>query len=75
MTRSKNSNFGTGGCFVCVMCGKQTRATGRGDHENVEMCAKCYDLAELENAHSDGHHDDKKDPNCAACEAASSKEE
>jgi hypothetical protein len=30
--------------YVCDACGKKTRATGRGDNENVNLCAKCYDM-------------------------------
>lgn len=44
------------GCYVCRGCGKRTRATGRGDNEHVEMCAKCYDDAGQENLHSDEGH-------------------
>ena len=41
------------GCYTCASCGKKTRSTGRGDNENVGMCAHCYDRAEDENGLSD----------------------
>ena len=40
--------------YVCEACGKKTRATGRGDNENVNLCAKCYDEIVEENGHNDG---------------------
>lgn len=41
-------------CYDCRTCGKTTRSTGRGDNENVKMCAACYDKAGDENAVCDG---------------------
>lgn len=38
------------GCYTCRMCKCQTRSTGRGDNENVQLCALCFDLASIENA-------------------------
>ena len=54
-TRKASQNFGTGGCYKCRICGKNTRSTGRGDNEMIEMCARCYDIGGDENAVSDGH--------------------
>lgn len=49
------SHFQRGsGVYTCRVCGHRTRATGRGDNENVELCADCFDLAGLENQVSDG---------------------
>ena len=42
------------GCFVCSCCKKKTRSTGRGDNENVGLCADCYDKAGDDNAVADG---------------------
>jgi hypothetical protein len=53
MARSRQ-HFGEGGCYVCVSCGKKTRATGRGDNEHVRQCARCYDMGGDENAVQDG---------------------
>jgi hypothetical protein len=48
------SRFARGsGCYRCEGCGRQTRSTGRGDNENVRLCAECYDLAGIENEISD----------------------
>lgn len=54
--KTRNSRFQKGsGCYECKGCGKQTRSTGRGDNENVGLCATCYDKAGDENAVADGH--------------------
>lgn len=42
------------GCYKCDCCGKLTRSTGRGDNEQVKLCADCYDCGGDENALSDG---------------------
>jgi hypothetical protein len=48
------SAFGKGtGCYTCACCQKKTRSTGRGDNENVGLCAGCFDLASLDNHHRD----------------------
>jgi len=68
------SAFGKGtGCYTCHCCGKKTRSTGRGDNENVELCAGCFDLASLENHHCDNcdsHVAEQRDivscPECGA---------
>ena len=52
--RSNSSNFGHGGTYACRVCKRKTRATGRGDNDNVELCVECFELAEIENAFSDG---------------------
>ena len=51
----KGNRFAKGsGCYTCSCCKKLTRSTGRGDNENVGLCADCYDRAGDENAVSDG---------------------
>ena len=42
------------GVYTCRSCGRKTRATGRGDNENVRLCVECYELAGIENAFLDG---------------------
>lgn len=39
--------------YTCGCCGRRTRQTGRGDNENVNLCAECFDLAGEENHLSD----------------------
>lgn len=39
--------------YSCRCCGRKTRQTGRGDNENVQNCAECYDLGGIENEISD----------------------
>lgn len=39
--------------YTCGCCKRKTRQTGRGDNENVGLCAECYDLGGIENAISD----------------------
>jgi hypothetical protein len=53
MKRSTSSNFGKSGTYACRCCQHVTRSTGRGDNENAEMCAICYDLAGESNSISD----------------------
>lgn len=49
------SRFAKGsGVYQCQCCNRSTRATGRGDNENVGLCAECYDLAGYENSLQDG---------------------
>jgi len=51
----KGNRFAKGsGCYKRRCCGKLTRSTGRGDNENVELCAYCYDKYGDENAVADG---------------------
>lgn len=49
----------------CHGCGKNTTGIG-----STYLCRKCYDEAGLINAHSDGDHDDRPDPDCPNCAAA-----
>jgi Mn-dependent DtxR family transcriptional regulator len=49
---SRRFQKGTG-VYKCTNCGHKTRATGRGDHENAELCKKCYDQLEKDNADID----------------------
>lgn len=53
----KNASRFIKGCalYTCRLCGRSTRQTGRGDNENVGLCAECYDLCGLENMIHDGH--------------------
>lgn len=54
MTHSAASKFAKGsGVYTCRCCGHKTRSTDRGDNENVELCADCYDLSGFENQISD----------------------
>lgn len=39
--------------YVCRSCGRKTRQTGRGDNENTNTCAECFDLGGIENEISD----------------------
>lgn len=57
------------GIYTCVDCEKETRETGDGE-SSCEMCKDCFAAAGLENSHSDGFHDDEKDPKCKSCNAA-----
>lgn len=43
------------GVYTCRSCKKLTRSTGRGDNENISLCARCFDMGGDENAVSDGH--------------------
>ncbi len=46
----KGTRFAKGsGCYRCEVCGRMTRSTGRGDNENLNQCAECYDLGGIEN--------------------------
>ena len=51
--RKASSSFGRGGVYVCRICKRNTRATGRGDSTLSLLCAECYDLVGIENAFSD----------------------
>lgn len=44
------------GTYKCSWCGKQTRETGDGE-SSVEMCSLCYEIAGVENMHSDDGHE------------------
>lgn len=61
MKRRVTNRFEKGsGAYKCRCCGRQTRSTGRGDNEFLNLCAECYDLGGLENALLDG--EDPNDP-------------
>jgi cytochrome c553 len=50
----KHNRFARGsGKYTCVECGKSTRETGNGE-SSANLCAECYEEAELLNAVSDG---------------------
>ncbi len=53
-TRKTSQNFGSGGCYKCQSCGKNTRATGRQDNEHVGLCVRCYDMGGDQNCVWDG---------------------
>lgn len=40
--------------YKCRCCSRTTRDTGRGDNDNVGLCAECYDLYGYENMTLDG---------------------
>lgn len=39
--------------YTCNCCKRSTRSTGRGDNDNVGLCAECFDLSGEENSLSD----------------------
>jgi hypothetical protein len=49
----------------CRNCGKLTRSMARGDC--TELCGDCFEMAGLENAHSDGDHADEPCAECPEC--------
>jgi hypothetical protein len=54
--RSDRFQRGGAGVYVCQSCKRNTRSTGRGDNENSQLCAQCYDLAgEVNSLSDDGH--------------------
>lgn len=53
MARPTNRFEKFSGMYACRGCGRNTRSTGRGDNENVRMCAECFDLGGEENHRSD----------------------
>lgn len=57
--KQKANRFGTGGCYTCISCKRQTRSTGRGDNENCRTCVECYEAGELENQMSDCGEDEE----------------
>jgi hypothetical protein len=54
------------GKYKCECCGKETRETGDGE-SSVNLCAKCYYEAGIENEHLDGEHKIKPHPDCPLC--------
>ena len=53
MARTTNRITKGTGIFSCSCCGRKTRDVGNGDNELVGMCEECYNLAGMENEHSD----------------------
>ena len=47
------NKFEDGSTYKCRDCGKITREIGL-DESSVELCAKCYTMANLENSVNDG---------------------
>ena len=50
----------------CQECGELHAAASLDG--STGLCEKCYDLAGMENEHSDGHHADNPNPDCADCQ-------
>jgi hypothetical protein len=48
---------------ACRGCGKTTNAGSNG----LDLCAKCFDEAGLENEHQDGMHDGESAEGCPFC--------
>jgi hypothetical protein len=44
-----------GRIYTCLVCGKMTRDTGKGESD-FDFCAACYTMAGQEDAHSDDVH-------------------
>ena len=65
MKHNRFSNLNT--LCNCLVCGKRTHSSIDGDLD-IQLCRKCYDEANMENEHSDGHHDDKPNPKCIDCQ-------
>lgn len=56
---NKANRFAKGsGVYTCRSCDRKTRATGRGDNEDIRLCVECYELAGIENAFLDGEGND-----------------
>lgn len=71
VSRFKGGHKGT--TYECRCCGKRTRETGEGE-SGVQLCARCYMIAGIENAHADGYHRvdrDGPDPDCPICQRGS----
>lgn len=50
---SSNANkFGTGGCYACQNCGRQTRSTGM-ENENNGTCYECHEYCGIQNSIND----------------------
>jgi hypothetical protein len=53
--KARNSQFQKGqSVYACRVCGRNTRQTGNGDNEHVELCEDCYEMAGLHNRVQDG---------------------
>ena len=66
--RRNNARFQRGSAvYTCRCCHKLTRETG-GDESGVELCRVCYDSAGWTNAHYDGEHAEKSEPDCPLCQ-------
>lgn len=58
MTRPANQFLRGQSVYTCRCCSRQTRQTGRGDNDGIELCAECYDLSGWENQFMDGRQPD-----------------
>lgn len=51
--RPRNRFLRGSGCYTCHCCQRKTRSTGRGDNENCDLCAQCYDWHGIANIMAD----------------------
>lgn len=68
VTRTRTAKQCTGGCGKGVTA-RNSAAKLRAAMGYDDMCATCYDVAGLENEHSDGHHADEPNENCPQCKS------
>lgn len=52
----------------CARCGKRTHSNAQ--NMGLNMCGKCIDEMQTENAHEDGEHDSVRHGDCTLCQAA-----
>lgn len=52
--------------YICQICHRETRDTGKGER-HTGLCWKCMSIAEQENAHLDGDHEELEFRHCATC--------
>src|SRR4051812_8607733 len=57
MNKNFKRNLSGQSTYECGCCHRQTRETGHGE-QSVELCAFCYEVAGMENEHSDGYTTD-----------------
>lgn len=65
-TRTRTAKKCTGGCGKGVTA-RNSAAKLRAAMGYDDMCATCYDVAGLENEHSDGHHAEEPNADCPQC--------
>lgn len=56
---TKYNRIGQGGTYLCSMCCKTTRDTGRGEKE-LDLCARCLFDCYVENAANDYGRDSEQ---------------
>lgn len=64
--RTRTATVCTGGCGKNVTA-RNSAAKLRSAMGYDDMCAACYDVAGLENEHSDGHHAETPNADCPQC--------